>query len=183
MLTSLVAIRAKNNYSLVFTLSLPLQPVPREADLREELYWCFVGNCDCHFESGRAVQGYRTFSGDIVRKKVIVLGTNVRNQALDILKPIWMGGTLEEKVTLMLETTVDYWTCIDLAQALEQTMRNDLWSTAERIAETASRISNKPDELVVALKKFSVYQAANNAATEIAVLKASTDTTHLSKAG
>ncbi len=94
-----------------------------------------------------------------------------------------MGGTLEEKVTPMLETTVDYWTCIDLAQALEQTMRNDLWSTAERIAETASRISNKPDELVVALKKFSVYQAANNAATEIAVLKASTDTTHLSKAG
>jgi hypothetical protein len=53
----------------------------------------------------------------------------------------------------MLETTVDYWTCIELAQALEQTMRNDLWSTADRIAETAARISNKPEELVSALKE------------------------------
>gem|GEM_PF-1553293 len=100
-----------------------------------------------------------------------------------MLKPIGMGGTAEEKVTLMLETTVDYWTCIDLAQALEQTMRNDLWSTAERIAETASRISNKPDELVVALKKFSVRQAANNAATEVTVMRVSTSTNSLSKAG
>jgi|GEM_PF-4371623 hypothetical protein len=39
MSTSLVAIHVINNYSLVFTLSLPLQPVPREADLREELYF------------------------------------------------------------------------------------------------------------------------------------------------
>ena len=108
MLTSLVAIRAKNNYSLVFTLSLPLQPVPREADLREELYWCFVGNCDCRFESGGTAQGYRTFSEILLVKNVFGRGTNIRNQALDILKPIWMGGTVEEKVTPMLETTVDY---------------------------------------------------------------------------
>ena len=83
----------------------------------------------------------------------------------------------------MLETTVDYWTCIDLAEALEQTMRNDLWSTAERIAVTASRISNKPEELIVALKKFSVRQAAINAATEINVLTISSDSNNLSKAG
>ena len=83
----------------------------------------------------------------------------------------------------MLETKVDYWTCIDLAQALEQTMRNDLWSTAERIAEPASRIANKPDELVVALKKFSVHQAANNAAVEITVLNSLNEPNHLSKAG
>jgi dihydroneopterin aldolase len=83
----------------------------------------------------------------------------------------------------MLETKVDYWTCIDLAQALEQTMRNDLWSTAERIAETAKSISNKPDELTVALKKFSVHQAANNAAVEVAVSKSLNNQNHLSKAG
>jgi hypothetical protein len=94
-----------------------------------------------------------------------------------------MGGTSEEKVINMIETTVDYWTCIDLANALEQTMRNDLWSTAERIAETASRITNKPDELVAALKQFSVRQAANNAATEITEMKVSVDTNRLSKAG
>ncbi len=69
MLTSLVAIRAKNNYSLVFTLSLPLQPVPREADLREELYWCFVGNCDCHFESGKAAGWLWDVAGEFVGEK------------------------------------------------------------------------------------------------------------------
>ncbi len=111
------------------------------------------------------------------------MGTKARNQALDMLLPIGMGGTYEGKARIMLETTVDYWTCIDLAQALEQTMRNDLWSTAERIAETASRISNKPDELVVALKKFSVRQAANNAAAEVTIMTVSKDTTHFSKAG
>ncbi|MDP7006384.1 MAG: hypothetical protein QF718_09265 [Phycisphaerales bacterium] len=82
----------------------------------------------------------------------------------------------------MLETTVDYWTCIDLAEALEQTMRNDLWTTAERIAETASRIRNKPEELISALKKFSVREAAINAATEINVMAISTDKNNFSKA-
>mgnify|MGYP001243961809 FL=1 len=80
--------------------------------------------------------------------------------------PIGSGGK-ELKVRIMIETTVDYWTCMDLAQALEQTMRNDLWSTADRIAETASRITKKPDELVVALKKYEIHQAATTAATEI----------------
>jgi len=67
----------------------------------------------------------------------------------------------------MIETTVDYWTCIELAQALEQTMRNDLWSTSVRIAETASRITNKPDELIAVLKTFEIRQAAMSAATGI----------------
>lgn len=80
--------------------------------------------------------------------------------------PIDSGGK-ELKVRIMIETTVDYWTCMDLAQALEQTMRNALWSTADRIAETASRITKKPDELVAALKKYEIHQAATSAATEI----------------
>jgi len=91
---------------------------------------------------------------------------NVQVQATLIVMPIGLGGK-ELKVLIMIETTVDYWTCMDLAQALEQTMRNDLWSTADRIAETASRITKKPDELVVALKKYEIHQAATTAATEI----------------
>ncbi|MBT4529949.1 MAG: hypothetical protein HOC27_01985, partial [Phycisphaerae bacterium] len=66
----------------------------------------------------------------------------------------------------MLETTVDYWTCIELAQALEQTMRNDLWSTADRIAETASRISNKPEELVSALKEYKLKKLSQATTSE-----------------
>jgi hypothetical protein len=86
----------------------------------------------------------------------------------------------------MVETTVDYWTCIDLAEALEQTMRNDLWSTAERIAETASRITNKPEELVTALTAFQVRKSALDAAggASTSIIKTvSRDTTHFSKAG
>ena len=86
----------------------------------------------------------------------------------------------------MLETTVDYWTCIDLAEALEQTMRNDLWSTAERIAQTASRITNKPEELVAALKKFDIRLAALHAAEDISGTTSKTispPSTHFSKAG
>ena len=83
----------------------------------------------------------------------------------------------------MIETTVDYWTCIDLAEALEQTMRNDLWSTAERIAQTASRITNKPEELVAALNKYDVRQAAKSAAVEVNMLKISQDANSLSRAG
>lgn len=86
----------------------------------------------------------------------------------------------------MIETTVDYWTCIELAQALEQTMRNDLWSTADRIAETASRITKKPDELVAALKKYGIHQAATSAATEISddpFAKFQPQANNLSKAG
>ena len=83
----------------------------------------------------------------------------------------------------MIETTVDYWTCIDLAEALEQTMRNDLWSTAERIAQTASRITNKPEELVTALKKYDVRQAAQSAAIEVNVMKIDHDANSLSRAG
>ena len=86
----------------------------------------------------------------------------------------------------MLETTVDYWTCIDLAQALEQTMRNDLWSTADRIAETASRISNKPEELVSALKEYKLKKLALEAASELSDSTITTlrpDTGSFSKAG
>ncbi|MEE2912177.1 MAG: hypothetical protein VX436_00055 [Planctomycetota bacterium] len=86
----------------------------------------------------------------------------------------------------MIETTVDYWTCMDLAQALEQTMRNDLWSTADRIADTASRITKKPDELVVALKKYAIHQAATSAATEISnvpTVQIPEQSDNLSKAG
>jgi len=96
-----------------------------------------------------------------------------------------LGDTCDEEL-FMIETTVDYWTCIDLAHALEQTMQNDLWSTAERIAEIAMRITTKPDELVTALKKYEIGLAAMVAASDI------TDTTvptlplrnsNLSKAG
>ena len=83
----------------------------------------------------------------------------------------------------MIETTVDYWTCIDLAEALEQTMRNDLWTTADRIAQTALRICNKPDELVVALKKYEVRQAALNAALAMTTIPIQQDPNQLSRAG
>ncbi|MDP6541178.1 MAG: hypothetical protein QGF07_00200 [Phycisphaerales bacterium] len=83
----------------------------------------------------------------------------------------------------MLETTVDYWTCIDLAEALEQTMRNDLWVTAKRIAITASSIANKPEELVAALKKYEIRQAANQAAVEVTVLTIPQHSSELSRAG
>lgn len=99
--------------------------------------------------------------------------------------PIRLGDTYAETAP-MIETTVDYWTCIDLAQALEQTMRNDLWSTAERIAETALRITNKPDKLVIVLKKFEIRQAAVSAAsnmTEAPVSTISMPSTVFSKAG
>ena len=99
--------------------------------------------------------------------------------------PIGSGGK-EQKDRMMIETTVDYWTCIELAQALEQTMRNDLWSTADRIAETASRITKKPDELVTALKKYEIHQAATSAATEVSeapIARFSKQTDSLSKAG
>jgi hypothetical protein len=100
--------------------------------------------------------------------------------------PIEFGGTPEEKVVQMLETTVDYWTCIELAEALEQTMRNDLWPTADRIAETASRISSKPEELVSALAKYNIRKAAIDAADGVAKMTVTTispDTTQFSKAG
>ena len=99
--------------------------------------------------------------------------------------PIDSGGK-ELKVRIMIETTVDYWTCMDLAQALEQTMRNALWSTADRIAETASRITKKPDELIAALKKYEIHQAATSAATkisEVPIAKFPQQTDTLSKAG
>lgn len=86
----------------------------------------------------------------------------------------------------MIETTVDYWTCLELAQALEQTMRNDLWSTADRIAETASRITSKPEELAAALKQYEIKKAALEAATELSnssIATVNTDTTNFSKAG
>jgi hypothetical protein len=75
---------------------------------------------------------------------------------------------------------------MDLAQALEQTMRNDLWSTADRIAETASRITKKPDELIAVLKKYEIHQAAISAATKISetpIAKLPQQTDTLSKAG
>lgn len=86
----------------------------------------------------------------------------------------------------MMETTVNYWTCLELAEALEQTMRNDLWSTAERIAQTASRITNKPEELVAALKQFEIQQAALSAAAELSHTTVTTmnhQSDHWSKAG
>ncbi len=96
-----------------------------------------------------------------------------------------MGGTKIREFD-MLETTVDYWTCLELAQALEQTMRNDLWSTADRIAETASRITKKPEELVVALQQYEVKKAALNAATKLSeptLTTINTDGTNFSKVG
>ena len=86
----------------------------------------------------------------------------------------------------MIETTVDYWTCLELAQALEQTMRNDLWSTADRIAETASRITNKPEELVAALGQYEVKKAALDAASELrdnSIKSVNPNSTNFSKAG
>ena len=105
--------------------------------------------------------------------------------ATSTVMPIDSGGK-ELKVRIMIETTVDYWTCMDLAQALEQTMRNDLWSTADRIAETASRITKKPDELIAVLKKYEIHQAAISAATKISetpIAKFPQQTDTLSKAG
>jgi hypothetical protein len=96
-----------------------------------------------------------------------------------------VGGTKIREFD-MLETTVDYWTCLELAQALEQTMRNDLWSTADRIAETASRITKKPEELVVALQQYEVKKAALNAATKLSeptLTTINTDGTNFSKVG
>ncbi|MFT4593990.1 MAG: hypothetical protein ACI9JK_001714 [Phycisphaerales bacterium] len=86
----------------------------------------------------------------------------------------------------MLETTVDYWTCIELSQALEQTMRNELWSTADRIAETAARISNKPEELVSALKEYKLKklsQAITSEGVETTITTFKQDTGSFSKAG
>jgi len=86
----------------------------------------------------------------------------------------------------MIETTVDYWTCLELAQALEQTMRNDLWSTADRIAETASRVTSKPEELVSALQQYEIKKAALEAATKLSgpsITTVNADTTNFSKAG
>jgi endo-1,4-beta-D-glucanase Y len=86
----------------------------------------------------------------------------------------------------MIETTVDYWTCLELAQALEQTMRNDLWSTADRIAETASRITSKPEELVAALQQYEIKKAALKAANSLSdssITTISPDSTSFSKAG
>ncbi len=64
-------------------------------------------------------------------------------------------------------TSVDYWTCIDLAQALDQVMRNDLWDTADRIAMTARRIADPPSELVEALYRYDLHAAANSAADRV----------------
>ena len=64
-------------------------------------------------------------------------------------------------------TSVDYWTCIDLAQALDQVMRNDLWDTADRIAMTARRIGDPPSELVDALRRYDLHAAANIAADRV----------------
>ena len=84
----------------------------------------------------------------------------------------------------MTETNIDYWTCMDLAQALEQTMRNALWTTADQIAETAQSIANKPDELVAVLKQYELQKAANSAAAAVAntSITTVTPTTHFSKA-
>ncbi|MCH2146955.1 MAG: hypothetical protein MK073_03965 [Phycisphaerales bacterium] len=85
----------------------------------------------------------------------------------------------------MTSTNIDYWTCMDLAQALEQTMRNDLWATADQIAETAQSIADKPEELVAALQQYELHTSARNAAAKIespSVTTMNTDT-HFSKAG
>jgi len=96
-----------------------------------------------------------------------------------------VGGTQIRELN-MIETTVDYWTCLELAQALEQTMRNDLWSTADRIVETASRITSKPEELVAALQQYEIKKAALEAASQLSKPSISTihtDTSSFSKAG
>ncbi len=97
---------------------------------------------------------------------------------------MWAAYSVKEEK--MLETTVDYWTCIELAQALEQTMRNDLWSTAIGIAETASRITNKPEELVAALQQYEVKKAAIEAASELnstSIRTINPESTSFSRAG
>ena len=86
----------------------------------------------------------------------------------------------------MVETKIDYWTCMDLAQALEQTMRNDLWITADQIAETAQSIADKPEDLVSILKQYEIQKAAQLASTNIGVnaIPAADDSLpHFSKAG
>ena len=70
---------------------------------------------------------------------------------------------------------------MDLAQALEQTMRNDLWTTADQIAGTAYSIANKPEELVAALQKYQMQKAAQRAGSAVATLDK--ESTHFSKAG
>jgi len=74
---------------------------------------------------------------------------------------------------------------MDLAQALEQTMRNDLWATADQIAETAESIADKPEELVAALQQYELHKSARNAAAKVeppSIAAINTDT-HFSKAG
>ena len=86
----------------------------------------------------------------------------------------------------MVETKIDYWTCMDLAQALEQTMRNDLWITADQIAETAKSIAKKPEDLIAILKQYEIQKAAQIAGTHIGAnaIPATDDSfTHFSKAG
>ena len=86
----------------------------------------------------------------------------------------------------MVETKIDYWTCMDLAQALEQTMRNDLWLTADQIAETAKSIANKPEDLIAILKQYEIQKAAQIASTHIetnAIPATDDSLSHFSKAG
>ena len=86
----------------------------------------------------------------------------------------------------MVETQIDYWTCMDLAQALEQTMRNDLWITADQIAETAKSIADKPEDLIAILKQYEIQKAAQIASTHIganAIETANDSLPHFSKAG
>ena len=75
---------------------------------------------------------------------------------------------------------------MDLAQALEQTMRNDLWTTADQIAETAISIAKKPEELVAALQKYQLQKAAQTAGTVLedpSITTIEKEPTHFSKAG
>ena len=114
-----------------------------------------------------------------------IMRTTHGAHALDRVLPIRVGGT-QKRDSDMIETTVDYWTCLELAQALEQTMRNDLWSTADRIAETASRITSKPEELVAALQQYEIKKAAMKAANSLSdssIITRSSDSTSFSKAG
>jgi len=94
-------------------------------------------------------------------------------------------GRHTKKALEMTETNIDYWTCMDLAEALEQTMRNDLWTTADQIAETATCIANKPEELIAALQKYELQKAANCAASEVAdsTITTISPPAHFSKAG
>ena len=103
--------------------------------------------------------------------------------ALDMLMSIVRGG-LQKRHLDMTETKIDYWTCMELAQALEQTMRNDLWTTADQIAETAKSIADKPEELLAALQQYELQKAANCAATEVSGTTITTlkPPTHFSKA-